>query len=101
MTYFHIHFPLKCLKIMRYTIRKKGKYFGMRIIQGGGRLMNPLRNRFEKLPFMTTCKAYVKPNYAKSSWKTYVTNASGSIHQHVATKTFPFVLTFKPGVHRK
>lgn len=67
---------------------------------GKKRLMYQLRNRFEELPFMQTCKAYLKPNYAKSSWKTYVTNASGSIHKHVASKPFLFVLTFKPNLHR-
>lgn len=49
---------------------------------------------------MKTWKAYLKPNYAKNSWKTYVSKASGSIHKHVAAKPFPSALTFKLDLHR-
>lgn len=49
---------------------------------------------------MKTCKAYLKPNYAKNSWKTHVTKANGSIHKHVAAKSFPFALTFALDLQR-
>lgn len=49
---------------------------------------------------MKTCKAYLIPNYAKNSWKTYVNKPSGFIHKHVATKSLPPALTFTPDLQR-
>lgn len=49
---------------------------------------------------MKTCKAYLNPNYAKNSWKTYVNKPSGSIHKHVASKSLPLALTFISDLQR-
>lgn len=73
----------------------------MSIIQVGKKAYAPLGNRFYEFPLMKTCEAYLKPNYAKNRWKTYVSKASGYIHKHTAAKRLSFSLTFMPDLHRQ